>query len=237
MEKFLHRREKRLDAVLAYFLVETKPALTLSKSKFYDLFTPKTKYLLSHPVCQLVTELRKQFNHSTQMHINLQPIIVPELQILKQGIRGACHDWAKIIKQQPHQIIIQPITLPPSTSPINVILPTASNEQEQPPAVVRAPTKVDRVQRFIGHEFVKTHPRQPPTGPVKPQDGLDHGTANGSAIRKRTIVQNTRYSANNRETLIDMIGDSNDPGVGETRRPSGFLGKECSYFFRSIIKL
>jgi hypothetical protein len=33
------------------------------------------KYLLSHPVCQIVTEFRKHFNKNTEININLQPNI------------------------------------------------------------------------------------------------------------------------------------------------------------------
>ncbi|CAF1464423.1 unnamed protein product, partial [Adineta steineri] len=54
LEKFLHKRKKRFDAILAYFLIKTKSVSTLSQSKLYELLTPKTKYLLSHPACQLV---------------------------------------------------------------------------------------------------------------------------------------------------------------------------------------
>ncbi|CAF1209663.1 unnamed protein product [Adineta steineri] len=51
VEKFVRKREKRPDAILAYFLIETKSVSILLQSKFYELLTPKTKYLLSHPVC------------------------------------------------------------------------------------------------------------------------------------------------------------------------------------------
>ncbi|CAF5113643.1 unnamed protein product, partial [Rotaria socialis] len=81
-----------------------------------------------------------------QIHINLQPNLIPELQILKQGIREACRGWAQTIKQQPNKNISQPSSssATTTTSPINIILMTNSNDQEQPPAVVRAPTMVDR---------------------------------------------------------------------------------------------
>ncbi|CAF1470350.1 unnamed protein product, partial [Adineta steineri] len=48
--KLLRKREKRLDAILAYFFVETKPVSTLSQSKLYELLTKKTKYFLSPAV-------------------------------------------------------------------------------------------------------------------------------------------------------------------------------------------
>ncbi|CAM4989903.1 unnamed protein product, partial [Rotaria socialis] len=32
-----------------------------------------------------------------------QPNLIPELQILKQGIREACRGWAQTIKQQPNK--------------------------------------------------------------------------------------------------------------------------------------
>ncbi|CAF4251211.1 unnamed protein product, partial [Adineta steineri] len=230
VEKFLRKREKRLDAVLAYFLVETKPISTLSQSKLYDLLTPKTKYLLSHPVCQLVTELRKQFNRNTQINMNLQPNIIPDLQLLKQGIRVSCREWAQTIKQQPHKIIVQPPSSSTTTSPINSILPTPSNDQEQPPAVVRAPTMVDRVQRLIGHEFVTAHPRSPTHIPTKQQDGYDSLVTNGSAIRRRTTVQNTRSNINNKDTTIEMNNDNNDLSGGDGRRASSFLADAIRRF-------
>lgn len=230
VEKFFRKREKRLDAVLAYFLIETKPVCTLSQSRLYELFTPKTKYLLSHPVCQLATELRKQFNRSTQMHINLQPNVLPELQMLKQGIRSACHDWAQTIRQQPHHFIVQPTSSPPTTSPISVIVPTAGNDQEPPPAVVRGPTVVNRVQRLMGHEFTSGHPRQSAQASGKQQESSDTSTGNGAAVRKRT-AQNVRSTASNKETVIEMINDNNELSDVDDRRSSGFLGK----FFSKII--
>ncbi|CAF1173384.1 unnamed protein product [Adineta steineri] len=230
VEKLLRKREKRLDVILTYFLVETKPVSTLSQSKFYDLLTSKTKYLLSHPVCQLVTELRKQFNCNTQMNMNLQPNIILDLQLLKQGIRVSCREWAQTIKQQPHKIIVQPPSSSTTTSPINSILPTTSNDQEQPPAVVRAPTMVDRVQRLIGHEFVTAHPRPPTHIPTKQHDGYDSSITNGSAIQRRTTVQNTRSNINNKDTTIEMNNDNNDLSGGDGRRASSFLADAIRRF-------
>jgi hypothetical protein len=221
VENFLRKREKRIDAILAYFLIETKPISTLPQSKLYELFTPKTKYLLAHPVCQLVSELRKHFNRSTQININLQPNLIPELQILKQGIRESCRGWAQTIKKQPRKKIIQPPSSSTTTSPINSILPTTNSDQEQPPAVVRAPTMVDRVQRLIGHEFVGAHPRHPSATPNKQHDGIDSSTTNGTAVRRRMTVQNARSNINNKETIIEL---SNDHSESEHRRASGFLG-------------
>ena len=233
MEEFLQSREKRVDAILAYFLIETTPKSTLRQSKLYDLFTPKTKYLLSHPVGQLVSELRKHFNKNTHVHRDLQPNIIPELQILKQGIREACRGWAQTIKQQPN---INTTSAPPaasatSTSPINSVLPTTSNPytdyQEQPPAVVRAPSMVDRMQRFIGHEFVIAHPRHSSLVPNKTQEGPDHGISNGSAVRRRTAGPSTRPTIVPKETIIEMIPESNDSlnNSSDRRRTSTFLGK------------
>lgn len=233
MEEFLQSREKRVDAILAYFLIETTPKSTLRPSKLYDLFTPKTKYLLAHPVGQLVSELRKHFNKNTQFHRDLQPNIIPELQILKQGIREACRGWAQTIKQQPNpNASSAPLAASAtSTSPINSVLPTTSNayndHPEQPPAVVRAPTVVDRVQRFIGHEFVIAHPRHSSLVPNKGQEGPEHGTSNGSAVRRRTTVQHTRSNIVPKETIIEMIPETDDPldSSTERRRASSFLGK------------
>ena len=160
MEEFLQQREKRIDTIIAYFLIETTPKSTLPTSKFVELFTPKCKSLLNNPVCQLVSELRKQFNRNTQMSRDLQPNLIPEIQVLKQGIREACRGWAQAIKQTPANATTAPASAQ-NTSPINTLLPTMGNpdDPEQPPAVVRAPTVIDRVQRFIGHEFVIAHPR------------------------------------------------------------------------------
>jgi hypothetical protein len=227
VEDFLLKREKRLDSILAYFLIETTPISTLSQSKLYELFTPKTKYLLSHPVCQLVSELRKHFNKNPRIKKNFQTNLIPELQILKQGIRESCRGWAQTIKQQPHKPIVQPpSSTTATTSPINSILPTNNTDQEQPPAVVRAPTMVDRVQRFIGHEFVVPHPRHASIASYKQQDGNDSSTANGSAVRRRMTVQNARSNITNKETIIEMTNDCNDSSANaERRRASSFLGK------------
>lgn len=226
IENFLRKREKRIDAILAFFLIETTPTLTLSQSKLYELFTPKTKYLLAHPVCQLVTELRKHCNKNTQININLQPNIVPELQLLKQGIRESCRGWAQTVKQQPHKPITQPPSSSTTTSPINSLLPTNTNDQEQPPAVVRAPTMVDRVQRLIGHEFVVAHPRYSLATLNKQQDSIDSSIVNGTTVRRRMTVQNPRSNINSKETIIEMDDDHNDTTPSrDHRRTSSFLGK------------
>ena len=243
VESFFHQREKRHDAILAYFLIEKTPASTLSQSKLSELLTPKSKGLLADPVCQLVSELRKHFNCNTQIHRDLQPNLIPETQILKQGIREACRGWAQTVKQQPYPTMNP---LPPSsintTSPINSILPTTSNhfnDQEQPPAVVRAPTMVDRMQRFIGHEFVIAHPRHASIAPGKPHEPQEASAANGSAVRRRMTVQNTRANVNNKEVIIEMSNEANEPSSApERRRASSFLGKlsslhfNTSFFFR-----
>ena len=232
VEDFLLKRTKHVDAILAYFLIETTPICTLPQSKLYELFTPKTKYLLSHPVCQLVSELRKHFNKNPQMKKGLQANLIPELPELKQGIRESCRGWAQAMKQQQHPqtTIVQPPSSSTTTSPINSILPTTNTDQEQPPAVVRAPTMVDRVQRLIGHEFVVPHPRHSSIVPNRQPDRLDPMTTNGgSAVRRRMTVQNGRSNNNNnqKEVIIEMNNDATDPSVviGERRRASSFLGK------------
>jgi len=232
MKNLIEKREKHLDAVLAYFLIETKPLSTLPQSKLYQLFTPKTKYLLSHPVCQLVTELRKHFNKNTQIHVNLQPNIIPETQLLKQGIREACRGWAQTFKQQPQPNIHinQPQSSATTTSPINSILPTNSNDQEQSPTVTQArrPTMVDRVQRLIGHEFVVAHPHRPVVTTRQQQNATDNTTTWDTAVRRRMTVQNTRSNASNKETIIEM--NKIPSSVPERRRASNFLGKERFFF-------
>lgn len=225
MKTFLEKREKHLDAVLAYFLIEIQPISTLPQSKLYDLFTPKTKYLLSHPVCQLVTELRKHFNKNNEIFINLQPNIIPEIRLLKQGIREACRGWAKTFKRQPPPIIhvYQPQASTATTSPINSILPTTTHDQEQSPAMTRGPKMVDRVQRLIGHEFVVAHPlRSQPNGP------------DDSAVRRRMTVQNTRSNTSNKDTIIEM--NKTPSSVPERRRASNLLGKEQRFLLVVSLK-
>lgn len=142
MKTCMNKREKYLDAVLTYFLIEMKTNLTLSESKFYELFTPKTKYLLAHPVCQLITEMRKTFNRNSQIKLNLQEHFLPDIQLLKQGIRHSCRLWAKLLKQQPTRLVIQPIASANTNSPINSILPTNPNDQEQVITATRVRTRL-----------------------------------------------------------------------------------------------
>ncbi|CAF1209682.1 unnamed protein product [Adineta steineri] len=56
--------------------------------------------------------------------MNLQLNIIPDLQLLKQGIRVSCREWTQTIKQQPHQIIAKPPSSLTTTSPINNIFLT-----------------------------------------------------------------------------------------------------------------
>ena len=231
MKNCLEKREKHFDAVLAYFLIESRPILTLPQSKLYKLFTPKTKYLLSHPVCELVTELRKHFNKNTQINTNIQPQMIPEIKLLKQGIREACRGWAQTFKRQPRPNIHsdQPLLSTTTTSPIHAVLPTNSNDQDQEPNVPRArsSTIVDRVQRLIGHEFVVAHPR-PPSAASRPNPNeLDPTTTSNAAVRRRMTVQNTRSNASNKDTIIEM--NKAPSSVPEHRRASAFLGKQLEY--------
>ncbi|CAF1291838.1 unnamed protein product, partial [Adineta steineri] len=228
IETFVHKREKRIDAVLAYFLIETPSSLTLPQSKLYELFTPKTKYLLSHPVCQLVTEIRKAFNHNKQININLQPHILPETELLKQGIREACRDWAQIFKQQPHLHlhISQPPASATSTSPIESMLPTNSNEHEQVTdnTRARASTIVGRVQRLIGHESVGSHASRPSAVSKQPQNDINNTISANSAVRRRMTVQNTRSNASNKDTIIEGNKEPSSAGV-QRRRTSSFISE------------
>ena len=224
LAEFIQQREKRIDAILAYFLIETSPKSTLPVSKFQELFSPKTKFLLSQPVCQLVSELRKHSNRKPQMQSDLQADLIPEIEILKQGIREACRGWAQTVKQssQPQTGQSNNNVVVTNTLPINNHLPT--HDPEVPPAVVRAPTMVDRVQRFIGHEFVIAHPKQPSIYANRAPDGSDYSAPNGSAIRRRTATQNPR-----KETAIEMMPDGTESmGNGERRRASSFLGKRTN---------
>ncbi|CAM4814832.1 unnamed protein product [Rotaria magnacalcarata] len=226
IENFLRKHEKRVDVILAYFLIETTPSSTLPQSKLYELFIPKTKYLLGHPVCQLVTELRKKFNKNTQMNNNLQLNIIPELQILKQGIREACRGWARTIKSQPRKPKVQSSSSSTTTSPINNLLPTNTNDEEQPPTVVRAPAMVDRVQRLIGYEFVRAHPKQSLITSNKQQDDIEHFVINGSTVRRRATGQNSRSNINNKDIIIEIDQDYTDPSSNrEHRYASSSLGE------------
>ncbi|CAF1031213.1 unnamed protein product [Adineta ricciae] len=210
IEHFLQKRQKRIDAVLAYFLIETKPEFTLPESKFYELFTPKTKYLLSHPVCQLVTELRKHFNKSQHININLQSHILPDKKLLKQGIREACREWTQTFKRQPHfhLYINPPVPLSTTTtSPIDSILPTNSNEQEQSAVVMRArtPTVGDRLQSLF----------------TRDSSAAGASDKSSSAVRRRMTVQNTRSSASTRDTIIELVQEPSS--VPERRRASSLI--------------
>ncbi|CAF3740732.1 unnamed protein product [Rotaria sordida] len=216
-KKFLKKREKRLDAVLAYFLIEAIPLSTLAESKLYELFTPKTKYLLSHPVCQLVTEFRKRFNKETQMNISLQENIIPEIDILKRGIRESCRAWAQIFKLQVQKnsrmgrIII--------SSPFDNLLSTNSNNQEQMADVRQTPTMVNRVQHLLGRESIVEHPS---VKSRQHQNGIDNTTTSNSTARKRSILNKTRSHTSAKETMIEMRKISS--AVPERPRASSFLG-------------
>lgn len=225
IKQFIHKREKHLDAVLAYFLIEMKPVSTLPQSKLYELFTPKTRYLLSHPVCQLVTELRKHFNKVDQIDLNLQPNIIPEIELLKQGIREACRGWAQTFKRQPIERIRPAPSSVTTTSPINVILPTGTNDQEQdqPSVRIRTGANSDRNARLMGHEYVVAHPRQPSVTIKQQANGIESSITSDPAVRRRTTAQNTRSNTVTKEAIIEF---NKDPSAApERRRPSNFLGK------------
>ncbi|UJR36630.1 hypothetical protein I4U23_029350 [Adineta vaga] len=209
---------------VAYFLIETIAESTLPESKLYELFAPKTKYLLSHPVCQLVTELRKHFNQNQQINVNLQPHIVPDIELLKQGIREACRDWTQTIKRQPrfHLYMNPPVLLSSTTtSPMDSILPTNSNEQEHPGVATRArgTSVVDRLQRLIGHDHSGTI-----TGN---QNSNETNEKTSSAVRRRMTVQNTRSNISNKDTVIELIKEPlSEP---ERRRASSFLAQSTGH--------
>ena len=100
MKDCVQQRETYLDAVLAYFLIETPSKFTLPSSLYSQLFTPKTQYYLTHPVCQLLSEIRKNFNRNPQIYLDLQSHLLPEEDLLKQGIRILCQGWIEPLKQQ-----------------------------------------------------------------------------------------------------------------------------------------
>ena len=225
IKQFIQKREKHLDATLAYFLIEMQPLSTLPQSKLYELFTPKTKYLLSHPVCHLVTELRKHFNKNNQIHLDLKPNIIPETELLKQGIREACRGWAQKLKRPPIELIHSIPSSTTTTSPINVILPTTTNyqEQEQTNTRTRSGTSADRMQRSMGHEYVVAHSRDPSVIIRSKANGIESSVNADPAVRRRTTVQNTRSNTITKDAVIEF---TKDPSTApERRRASHFLGR------------
>ncbi|CAF5214010.1 unnamed protein product, partial [Rotaria magnacalcarata] len=152
------------------------------------------------------------------MNNNLQLNIIPELQILKQGIREACRGWARTIKSQPRKPKVQSSSSSTTTSPINNLLPTNTNDEEQPPTVVRAPAMVDRVQRLIGYEFVRAHPKQSLITSNKQQDDIEHFVINGSTVRRRATGQNSRSNINNKDIIIEIDQDYTDPSSNREHR-------------------
>jgi hypothetical protein len=91
---------------------------------------------------------------------------------------------------------------------------------------------VDRVQRFIGHEFVVAHPRHSSIVSNKQQEGIDNSITNDSSVRRRMTVQNGRSNINTKDTIIEINNDYNESSSGaERRHASNFLGK---IFFYSI---
>ena len=216
----LREREKHLDTVLAYFLIETQLQSTLPVSKYHDLFTPKTRYLLAHPVCQLISEIRKSFNHHSQMAIDLRSNLVPESELLKQGIREACRGWAQIFKQKATM----------STSQVKVpVLKKQRGDQEHSAAATHVSTVVDRAQHFIGHEFVIAHPSRTSVS-ARDQQSLLHQTeaAKVPPRRRMTTTTDTRPTDSYGDTRIDM-----NPTLDSEqrhRRASTFIGKHNPSF-------
>ena len=101
----MEQREKYLDAVLAYFLLETQPISTLESSRFFDLLTPKSKSIISHPVSQLITEVRKRFNRNFEIHHDLQDNVLPEIGLLKQSVKESIRLWVQSYKDPFNQRI------------------------------------------------------------------------------------------------------------------------------------
>ena len=102
--------------------------------------------------------------------------------------------------------------MPPSattTSPIDSILPTNSNEQEQPTVVMRArtPTVGDRLQSLF----------------TRDSSAGGASDKSSSAARRRMTVQNTRSNASTRDTIIELVQEPSS--VPERRRASSFIGK------------
>ncbi|CAF4065238.1 unnamed protein product, partial [Rotaria sp. Silwood2] len=214
---FIKNREKRLDAILAYFLIEKIQVSTITHSKLYMLFTPKTKYLLSHPVCQLVTEFRKHFNRDTQVNINLQSNTIPEIEILKRGIRESCRAWAQTFKLQAQTDIR--MSRIPTSSPFSSILSANNNDQEQMTDARQTSTMVSHFQHIRGHEFSVG---QPSVKSRQHQSGINNTTTSNSTVRKRTAVHKTRSSPSNKDTIIEMNKMSSS--IPERRRASSYLG-------------
>ena len=211
----LKRREKHLDTVLAYFLIETELRSTLPVSKYHELFTPKTRYLLAHPVCQLICEIRKNFNHHSQMSIDLRSTLVPETELLKQGIREACRGWAQIFKEK--------ATVP--TRPVKgPMFKKHKIETEHPSASPHTPMGTDRVQHPIGHEFVIAHPSRPSVSAKEQHPLLNQTETTNVPLRRRMTTTLTRSPVRDEETRINMNPELHS--VSRQRRASSFIGKE-----------
>lgn len=100
LKQCLHKQEIYRDAVLSWFLIGRAPQVSLTVSPFNHLFTPKAKYFVSHPICQWVNEMRKNFNRDHNLYLDLQPHLIPEDEILKQAIRYLCPDWIQFFKNR-----------------------------------------------------------------------------------------------------------------------------------------
>ena len=220
MKELFEKREKRLDAVLTYFLIETTPTSTLPQSKLYKLFTPKTKCLLSHPVYQLITEFRKRFNQNTQIEINLQSNILPEIELLKQGIRQACRPWVQIFQEQSKSNLytVHPSSSFITTSPINSMSTMKNNNHTD---VRQIPIGIDPVRSHLEHEFVTAH--------------SCHTVPTNSAVRTRKTVGEIRSNKNKRETSIETT--TLLPSTSQCRHTPDLSGKNLVSFATQKISL
>lgn len=157
IKKIVARREKRRDAVLAYFLIEMAPLSTLPQSKLYYLFAEKTKFYLSHPICQLVGEIRRNFNRNNPIDSNLHPKLMPDLEILKQGIRESCRRWAQNYKlQTPGNILLSrphsPGLSSTTASPSNNLATMSANDQNLIAYGRHSSAMTNRLQNVFGYE-------------------------------------------------------------------------------------
>jgi hypothetical protein len=202
------QRERYVDGVLAYFLIDTKPKATLPQSCFNDVFTLKTKYLLANPVCRLVNEIRKKFNQNTRIPIDLQANLLPEVNLLKQGIREVCQDWTSLFQQE-------------SRTRINGI-----NRDVR----VQTTKKANRIQSLTS-TLKKTPVESDSTdksgyrrASMSIKDSHDLSNVLHTPVRRRMTTQNAWAISQNHDTRIDM--DDERTIQGECRRSSSFLGNK-----------
>ncbi|CAF0951192.1 unnamed protein product, partial [Didymodactylos carnosus] len=201
LEELLFLRQQRIDSILAYYLIETQPDAikSLKHSKLYDLFTPKTKCLLTNPVGQLVCELRRRFGElpKEEYEQNLDSKHLPDIQLLKRGIKEACRAWVHLLKRQ-HTTSTSTTNNSSTDGETKDTPPTRTVTIEQQ-AKHRSPT-IDRLkQKIIGHEYAYAHTRQS----VYPgKKDLESGSTNDETVRQRRMTMPSSQSDTTKSATV-----------------------------------